>query len=274
MESILKPSINNLVNLTGKTAIVTGGAMGIGRAICYRLAEAGAAVLISDIALEKAEEAANAIVKAGGKAKAIKADVSSTTDTENVIKTAVSEFGSIDILVNNAGIYPMVPVLELSEKTWDKVIAINLKGTFIHSQAAAKKMKELGKTGKIINIASIDGLHPTGNLVHYDSSKGGVVMMTKALAKDLGQFKITVNAIAPGGIATEGASAMGEESMKAMAAMGMSQEEITSAFTARIPMGRMGVPDDIAKAVLFLASDLASYMTGEVIVVDGGYLLS
>jgi 2-deoxy-D-gluconate 3-dehydrogenase len=132
----------------------------------------------------------------------------------------------------------------------------------------------LGKSGKIINIASIDGLHPTGNLVHYDSSKGGVVMMTKALAKDLASYNITVNAIAPGGIATEGATAGGEEAMKAMTAMGMSQEQMASAFTARIPMGKMGVPDDIAKAVLFLASDLASYMTGEIIVVDGGYLLS
>jgi 2-deoxy-D-gluconate 3-dehydrogenase len=274
MKNLIEPSIGKLLNLSGKTAIVTGGAMGIGRAICYRLAEAGAAVLITDINLEKAQECANAIIKGGGKATALKADVSSVDDTESVMKTAISEFGSIDILVNNAGIYPMVPVLEMSESLWDKVIAINLKGTFIHSQAAAKKMKELGKSGKIINIASIDGLHPTGNLVHYDSSKGGVVMMTKALAKDLASYNITVNAIAPGGIATEGATAGGEEAMKAMTAMGMSQEQMASAFTARIPMGKMGVPDDIAKAVLFLASDLASYMTGEIIVVDGGYLLS
>lgn len=274
MKNLLEPQINSFLNLSGKTAIVTGGAMGIGKAICYRLAEAGVSVAVIDIALEKAEETANAINKAGGKAIAVQADVGSLPNAEKVFKTVNDKLGPIDILVNNAGIYPMSSVLEITETLWDKVIAINLKGTFIYSQLAAKKMKEKGIRGKIINIASIDGLHPTGNLVHYDSSKGGVVMMTKAMAKELGPFKISVNGIAPGGISTEGASAMGQESMKAMIAMGIKPEEMTKAFMARIPLARMGVPDDIAKAVLFLASDLSSYMTGEVIVVDGGYLLS
>lgn len=274
MKNILDPSINNLIDLTGKVAIVTGGAMGIGRAISYRLAEAGASVIISDIDNERGEETASSISNAGGKAKFIKADVSKVTDVENTIRMTLSEFNGIDILVNNAGIFPMVPVLEMTEDDWDKVINVNLKGTFIHSQIISKKMKEMGKGGKIINIASIDGFHPTGNLVHYDSSKGGVVMMTKSLAKELAPFKISVNAIAPGGINTEGTANMSDAVLKSMVANGMSQEAIMASFTARIPLGRMGKPDDIAKTVLFLASDLSNYITGETIIVDGGYLLS
>ena len=271
MESVVAQRTSDLLNLTGKTVVVTGGAMGIGKAISKRLAEAGANVIISDINLEKANETVNDIKHHDGKALAIKADVTKPSDVDMVLQKAIDEFGSLDIIVNNAGIYPMMPFLEMTEQLWDKVININLKGVFLHSLAAAKKMKE---KGKIINIASIDGLHPTGNLVHYDSSKGGVVMMTKAMAKDLAPHHITVNAIAPGGINTEGTAAMGEESMKQMMASGMTQEQIIEAFSARIPVGRMGEPDDIAKVVLFLASDMSSYMTGEIIVVDGGYLLS
>lgn len=274
MESIVDRITSDLLNLTGKTVVVTGGAMGIGRAISKRLAEAGANVIISDINLEKANKTVNDIKSSDGKALAIKADVTSPRDAEMVLQKAVDEFGSIDIIVNNAGIYPMTPFLEMTEEIWDKVISINLKGTFLHAQAAARKMKDKGKGGKIINLASIDGLHPTGNLVHYDSSKGGVVMMTKAMAKELGEHNITVNAVAPGGINTEGTAAMSEASVQQMMASGMTQEQIMQAFAARIPLGRMGVPDDIAKVVLFLASDMSNYMTGEVIVVDGGYLLS
>lgn len=154
----------------------------------------------------------------------------------------------------------MVPALEVTETLWDKVLDINLKGFFFYAQAAAKEMVNEGHAGRIINIASIDALHPTGNLVHYDSSKGGVVMMTKALALELGPRNISVNAIAPGGIQTPGASSPSTPA------------EFTQAFVARIPMRRMGVPDDIAKVVLFLASSAADYMTGSLLVVDGGFL--
>lgn len=264
------PTIKQLFDLSGKTAIVTGGAMGIGYAIAARLAEAGAAVMIADIDLEKAEETAKEFQAKGWNVKAIKADVSNLDDVKSVVNTTVDTFGGLDILVNNAGIYPMSPVLEITPELWEKVMKVNINGVFNFSQQAALKMKDKG--GTIINLASVDGFHPTGSLVHYDTSKGGVVMMTKALAAELSPMGIRVNAIAPGGINTEGAASAGADSMKSMTDSGMTPEDITAAFTARIPLRRMGVPDDIGKVSLFLATELSSYMTGEVVVVDGGYL--
>ena len=268
MKNIIEPSIEKLFNLAGKTAIVTGGANGIGKAISFRLAEAGADIIVSDINLEKANETVNEINKNGGKAKAIKADVTSLADITKIVEDTLIEFGSIDILVNNAGIYPMSPFLEMTEENWDKVINVNLKGTFMYSQAIAKKMKRKG--GKIINIASIAGIHPRRNMVHFVSSKGRVIMLTKAMARELALLNFTVNAVAPGYIATGTLQNL----VKTMIAPDITQEQITSALEARIPMGRMGKADDVAKIVLFLASGLSGYMTGETIVVDGGFLLS
>lgn len=255
-----KQSIAQLFDLTGKVAIVTGGAMGIGQGIAFRLAEAGAAVMIADVKLEAAEDTASQIRVEGGKAKAIKADASSVADAKRTVQETVRAFGRLDILVNNAGVYPFAPALEVTEALWDKVVDINLKGLFFYTQAAAQEMVNEDHAGKIINIASIDALHPTGNLVHYDASKGGVVMVTKALALEFGPRNISVNAIAPGGIQTPGASSPS------------TSDEMIQAFAARIPMRRMGVPDDIAKVVLFLASSASDYMTGSVVVVDGGFL--
>lgn len=255
-----KQTIGQMFDLSGKVAIVTGGAMGIGQGIAFRLAEAGAAVLITDINLEAAEVTVNRILAAGGKAKAIKADAASVQDAVRTVQEAVAVFGRLDILVNNAGIYPMTPALEVTEVLWDRVLDTNLKGLFFYTQAAAREIVNEGHPGKIINIASIDALHPTGNLVHYDASKGAVVMATKSLALEFGPRNITVNAIAPGGIETPGASSPS------------TPEELIQAFVARIPMRRMGVPDDIAKVVLFLASSAANYMTGSLLVVDGGFL--
>lgn len=255
-----KQSIAQLFDLTGKVAIVTGGAMGIGQGIAFRLAEAGAAVMIADVNLEAAEDTASQIRVEGGKAKAIKADASSVADAKRTVQETVRAFGRLDILVNNAGVYPLAPALEVTEALWDKVMDINLKGLFFYTQAAAQEMVNEDHAGKIINIASIDALHPTGNLVHYDASKGGVVMVTKALALEFGPRNISINAIAPGGIQTPGASSPS------------TSDEMIQAFAARIPMRRMGVPDDIAKVVLFLASGASDYMTGSVVVVDGGFL--
>lgn len=255
-----KQSIAQLFDLTGKVAIVTGGAMGIGQGIAFRLAEAGAAVMIADVNLEAAEDTASQIRVEGGKAKAIKADASSVADAKRTVQETVRAFGRLDILVNNAGVYPLAPALEVTEALWDKVMDINLKGLFFYTQAAAQEMVNEDHAGKIINIASIDALHPTGNLVHYDASKGGVVMVTKALALEFGPRNISINAIAPGGIQTPGASSPS------------TSDEMIQAFAARIPMRRMGVPDDIAKVVLFLASGASDYMTGSVMVVDGGFL--
>lgn len=255
-----KQSIAQLFDLTGKVAIVTGGAMGIGQGIAFRLAEAGAAVMIADVNLEAAEDTASQIRVEGGKAKAIKADASSVADAKRTVQETVRAFGRLDILVNNAGVYPLAPALEVTEALWDKVMDINLKGLFFYTQAAAQEIVNEDHAGKIINIASIDALHPTGNLVHYDASKGGVVMVTKALALEFGPRNISINAIAPGGIQTPGASSPS------------TSDEMIQAFAARIPMRRMGVPDDIAKVVLFLASSASDYMTGSVVVVDGGFL--
>ncbi len=263
-------TIGQLFDLTGKGAIVTGGAMGIGQAIALRLAEAGASVMIADIDLEAASQTVEQIETRGGKAQAISADASSAADAKKVVKAIVDAFGRLDILVNNAGIYPFSPALQMSEEMWDKVLNINLKGLFFYSQAAAQEMIKAGHGGKIINMASIDALHPTGELAHYDASKGGVVMLTKALALELAPHNILVNAVAPGGIMTPGAQAQSA----ALLASGRTIEELIESFTARLPLRRMGEPDDIAKVVFFLASPAADYMTGSLVLADGGYLLS
>lgn len=262
-------SISQMFDLTGKTALVTGAAMGIGLAVAERLVEAGAAVVLADINAEKGREAAAAIRKLGRKAEFILADAGRPADIDKAVEFVVKTFGNIDILVNNAGIFPFSPALDVSEALWDKVLGINLKGAFLFAQKAAKKMAASGRGGRIVNIASVDGLHPTGNLAHYDASKGGMVMLTRSLALEWARSGIHVNAVAPGSIATPGVSAMSTAGMNAE-----QMEAMVKAFNARVPMGRAGDPDEIAKVVLFLASDAASYMTGETVVVDGGYLLS
>lgn len=258
--------ITQLFDLTGKGAIVTGAGMGIGQGIALRLAEAGASVLVVDINPEAAAETVRQILAKDGIAFAIQADAAKPADAERVALEAVNRFGRLDILVNNAGIFPFSPALQTTEALWDKVLDVNLKGVFFYTQAAAKRMVAAGQGGRIVNIASIDALHPTGNLVHYDASKGGVVMATKSLALEFGQYGITVNAIAPGAINTPGASA-GTAGVEVT-------EELLKSFLVRIPLGRQGVPDDIAKAALFLSSEAAAYITGSLLVVDGGYLLS
>ena len=267
-------TISQLFDLNGKTAIVTGGAAGIGKGIVERLSEAGAAVVIADIDPDLGQETVNELTEEGRHVAFIATDVSKVEDIEKAVDFAVKSFGSLDILVNNAGVFPFMPALNMTESAWDRVLDINLKGSFFFAQNAAKKMVEKGNGGKIINIASIDALHPTGNLVHYDSSKGGVVMMTKALAFELGRHGIQVNAVAPGGIQTPGAAQSANTMLQTSGLDPEKFAEMGKAFTARIPLGRQGEPDDIATVVLFLASDAARYITGETIVVDGGYLLS
>jgi 2-dehydro-3-deoxy-D-gluconate 5-dehydrogenase len=259
----------NPFDLAGKSAVVTGGAMGIGFGIARRLVEAGANVLIVDLIADAAEASAKKLSGLRGGAAAIQGDVSAEGVGDRVVNKCVELFGSVDILVNNAGIYPMSPVLQMTPDFFDRVYKINLKGLVFMSKAAATKMIEKGKGGKIINISSIDAFHPSSvGLAAYDASKGGVLMFTKALALELGPRGITVNAIAPGGVATEGTS---------KPLTGMTEEQTTQmmkAFAARIPLGRMGVPDDIGKVAVFLASSASDYMTGQTVIVDGGMLLS
>ena len=265
-----KQTIAELFDLTGKGAVVTGGAMGIGKAIAERLCEAGAGVLVADINEEAAGQTADEIQAAGGNARAIHADAGSAADGQKVAQSAVDTFGSLDILVNNAGIYPFSPVLDTTEELWDKVLDTNLKGVFLYSQAAARVMAETATGGKIINLCSVDALKPTGLIAHYNASKGGALMLTKALALELAPMNIIVNAVAPGGIATPGTASIAE-TMNADA--GLDPEKVTGEFLSKVPLGRWGEPDDIAKVVLFLASSASSYMCGEIILVDGGMLL-
>lgn len=260
-------SISQIMDLSGKTAIVTGGAMGIGLGIAQRLAEAGANVVIADFNKEAGEKTAKELSAAGKKVEFIKCDVSNEKDIVATVEFAAKKFGGLDILVNNAGIYPQIPAMQMDSATFEKILNVNLKGVFIFCKAASEQMIKQGKGGKIINITSIDALHPSSvGLAAYDSSKHGLWGFTKNFALEVSPHKIQVNAVAPGGIATPGTGS-GAPATPQM-------KEIIEKFQQRIPMHRMGEPDDIGKVVLFLATDLASYMTGSQIVVDGGVLLS
>ena len=256
-----------IFSLKGKTAIVTGAAKGIGKAIAIQLADAGANVIVADVDVTGASETAASISLNGGRALPLFDDTATIEDREVLINKAVEVFGGLDILVNNAGIYHMSSFMDLTPELWDKTMNINLRGAAFLTQAAAKQMVKQGRGGRIINISSIDAFHPTGNLVHYDSSKGGMEMLTKSTAKELAAHGILVNGIAPGGVATPGTAAMSgpvpPEQMKAM----------TEAFLATLPLKRMGFPEEIGKVALFLASDAASYMLGTTVVVDGGALI-
>lgn len=264
--------INKLVSLDGKCAIVTGGATGIGLAISYRLAEAGAKILLADINSEGGEKAAEELLGSGYDVTFTPCDVVQEKEIKDMVKIAVEKMGGIDILVNNAGIYPRIPLLQMTGEDFAKVISVNLTGAFLCSQCIAVKMIEQGRGGCIINIASIDSLHPSGKgLSAYDSSKGGILMLTKSMALELGQHNIRVNAIAPGGIRTKGVLSHAGESSKEP---DKAQLKELKSFMARMVLGRMGEADDVARVALFLASDLAGYMTGSIVVVDGGYLVS
>lgn len=255
-------ALSELLSLSGQTAVVTGGSRGIGFGIAYRLAEAGANMVIASLKADEAEKAVAELTAKGWKAKFVHTDVSKEEDVKNMVKFAVDSFGSLDIMVNNAGIFPSVPMSEMTAADFEKVIAINLEGVFLCTKYASEQMIKQGKGGKIINVTSIDAIHPSSiGLAHYDASKHGVWGFTKNSALELAPHKIWVNAIAPGAINTPGM----EEMQKATTG---------KTVEIKIPMHRMGEPDDIGKVALFLASDLSSYMTGEQVVVDGGMLLS
>ena len=263
-------TIAQLFDLSGKGAVVTGGAMGIGQGIAFRLAEAGAGVMVADIDLKAATQTAQQIQARGGKAKAIRADVCSAADAVKVTQATVDAFGSLDILINNAGIYPSSGFVDTAEELWDKVLDTNLKGAFLYSQAAALAMIKAGHGGRIVNMASVEAMKPMALLVPYNTSKSGVVMLTKSMALELAANRILVNAVAPGGIETPGASVARASISQTL---GITEEQVVQGFVQRVPLGRMGEPDDIAKVVLFLVSGAADFITGELILVDGGHLL-
>ncbi len=263
-------SIAQLYDLTGKGAVVTGAGMGIGQAIAFRLAEAGARVMITDINMDAANQTVDQITARGDTAQAIHADASSLDDAKKVAQATVEAFGSLDILVNNAGIIPTSPALEIGDEMWNRVLDINLKGVYWNTKVAVEEMIRAGHGGKVVNMASMEGLHPRKDYAHYCASKGGVIMLTKSLALEFATHNILINAIAPGGVWTPAVERIALEYIEG----GADFEVEINAYLARVPIGRMAEPDDVAKVALFLASAAADYMTGSVVLVDGGFQLS
>lgn len=256
---VSEKSIAELISLKGRNAVVTGGARGIGLAICNRLAEAGANIVVGDVREEIGKEAAEHIAQQWGvKALFCVADVSDGASIAQLADKTVQELGGINIWVNNAGIYPFSPVVEMSDEQWDRVLDINLRGTFIGAREAAKRMIVAQKGGVIINLASTAGYQGGASIAHYVASKHGVRGLTKSLAIELGPHNIRVLALAPTLISTPGISESGLASD-------------TSAYESQ-PLGRVGVPDDVGRVALFCASDLSMLMTGSTIAVDAGAL--
>ena len=247
---------STVIDLKGKCALITGSGQGIGREIAKTLAKAGANIGVSDINLETAQTTADEIAQEFGvKTIALKANVASADEVTAMVKDFVAEMGSVDILVNNAGITKDGLIMRMKESDWDAVLNVNLKSAFLCSKAVARPMLKQGG-GRIINIASISGVIGLPGQANYSASKAGMIGLTKSIAKELGSKSICVNAIAPGFIRT----AMTDKL----------SDEVVKGYEDAIPMNKMGIPQDIANSVLFFASDLSSYITGQVLSVNGG----
>ncbi len=244
------------MNFAGKTAVVTGGSRGLGRAVCLELAAGGANVVLCYAGNETAaNETAAACESLGARALAVRCDVADSAQVKALMDEALQAFGRIDILVNNAGITRDGLLMMMKEDDFDAVINTNLKGAFLCMKAVARQMMKQ-RYGRIVNLSSVVGLRGNAGQVNYAASKAGVIGMTKSLAKELASRGVTVNAVAPGFMETDMTAAM--------------PEAARTATLAAIPMGRMGAAEDVAKTVAFLASEEAGYITGQVIAVDGG----
>lgn len=249
--------MDNLFDLTGKSAIVTGASTGLGRGMTLGLASAGADILLVDYV--PSETVAEEVRRLGRKAATLVADLMQMPSVELVVKRAVAEFGKIDILINNAGIIRRTQAIDFSEKDWDEVMTLNAKTVFFLSQAAARDMMKR-KYGKIINIASLLAFQGGILVPSYAASKGAVAQVTKALANEWAQHGITINAIAPGYMATNNTKALREDPVR------------SKSILQRIPAGRWGMPQDLQGAAVFLASPASDYVNGHVLVVDGGWM--
>jgi 3-oxoacyl-[acyl-carrier protein] reductase len=243
------------MDLKGKIAIVTGAAQGIGKVIALGLAKCGADIAVSDINEDSLDAAVKEIEALGRKAIAVKMDVSSLKDCEDMVKKTVDAFGKVDILINNAGITRDTVLLRMKEEQWDQVIQVNLKGTFNCTKAVIRSMFKQ-KSGKIINISSVTGAMGNAGQANYSASKAAVMGFTKSIAREYAHCGITVNAVAPGFIKTAMTDAIPEKDRDAMISI--------------IPAKRLGLPEDVADTVCFLASDMANYITGQVIHINGG----
>jgi dehydrogenase/reductase SDR family protein 4 len=245
------------ISLEGKVALVTGGSRGIGRASAFGLAEAGADVVVASRKLSDLEKVAEEIDKLGRRSLAVAAHVGRIEQVGNLVSRVMDELGRIDILVNNAATNPVMdPALDVKERAWDAIMNLNLKGLFFLSQAVARAMKEQGG-GTIINVTSVEGITP-GILPVYAISKAGVIMATKVMAKEWSQYNIRVNAIAPGLTKTHLSEAL------------WNNPEILADTLRNTPMGRLAQPEEMVGAVMYLASDLSSYVTGQILAIDGG----
>nr|MBN2278667.1 3-oxoacyl-[acyl-carrier-protein] reductase [candidate division Zixibacteria bacterium] len=246
------------MDFKNKTALITGSARGLGKAIAAKLAGYGARVVISDVQMDLAETTAAEFAQKGYNTIAVRADVSKSDDVKKLIEETIAAFDSIDIVINNAGITRDALILRMTEDAWDTVIRVNLKGTFLVTQAAAKIMIKQ-RSGRIINISSIVGRMGNAGQANYSASKAGVIGLTKSAARELASRNITVNAIAPGFIETEMTKNL--------------PQEVREAYMQSTPLRKFGSPDDVAAAVAFLASDEAAYITGQIIGVDGGLFM-
>jgi 2-dehydro-3-deoxy-D-gluconate 5-dehydrogenase len=264
-----QPDLASLVDLGGKVALVTGAAQGFGFACARRLAEAGAAVVLADRNAERLDAARSRLAAEGRAVAAVEGDVSVEEDVDRLVGTAISSFGRLDVLVNNAGVFSNFLLEHMEPAEFNRIVGVNVGGAFLCIRAAAARMREQGDGGSIVNITSVDAVHPSGSgLSHYGTSKHAIWGLTKTMALELGPDRIRVNAVAPGPSLTEGAV----EFVEAGAPEGIDVEAQWAAYEARIPLRRLAQPDDVACATLFLASDLGAYVNGAQLVVDGGLL--
>lgn len=248
------------MGLSGKVALITGSARGIGKAIALELANHGANIVINDILIEnEINKTLEEIKQSTNKAIGIRTDITKLDEVESMVKEIINKFGKIDVLINNAGITRDSLLIRMKEGDWDAVININLKGTFNCSKVAAKYMMRQKKGGKIVNISSVIGLIGNIGQANYAASKAGIIGLTKSMAKELALRNINVNAIAPGFIETDMTKKL--------------PEKVRQELQQQIPLKRLGIVEDVAKAVYFLVSDASNYITGQVINVDGGMVM-